>query len=722
MFKLNIASCVALAVGFAACSPSPREDATGSSVAELANADKDVQGHFPYVVEVIGTKACTGTVIGCRHVLTAAHCFCESVSVGDNKSVADPTTCALSARVRFQQTSRSQRMPLKGVAVIHPSYREERDGEGNVVTNQSDLAVVKLEGKAPDWARNGPGLAKVRPDNGASITMVGYGALNASARRGDPVRQCVSFRHDDKRRWGTARVGDEPSIFPGFFYIEKASDDPDSSLLLEGDSGGPALQNEIVGVASIGHCTAQRPARQATIAGFSWYTVLDVVDGLTKRTHYSWISNQISDCSGEVSCSDGLKNGDEAGVDCGGTTCTPCCSPIEACGNGIDDDCDGAVDCEDTDCAASCSGPSPRNQPIAVKWYHACALASGGSVRCWGINSAGELGDGTTTDRAMPVTVLGISNAVSVTAGFERTCAVLSDGTIQCWGSNFMGQLGNGTTEDSAVPVTVSGITNAIGIATGDGTDVAGDGSGKAPGHTCALLSTGSVQCWGQNVSGELGDDTTTDSSVPVSVSDITTAVAVAAGYQHSCAALADGTVRCWGANWYGELGNGTTTDSSVPVTVSDITNAVGVAAGGLNSCALLRDGSVKCWGYNGNGELGNGTTTDSSVPVPVSGITTGVAVAVGGGHVCAMLSDGAIRCWGSNYIGQLGNNGGLEPSPLPLLVYGIATATGVAAGEMETCATLSDGSVQCWGLLCYGELCSGAMTDSPVPVPVDGF
>ena len=136
-------------------------------------------------------------------------------------------------------------------------------------------------------------------------------------------------------------------------------------------------------------------------------------------------------------------------------------------------------------------------------------------------------------------------------------------------------------------------------------------------------------------------------SNLPGTVSGIANAVAVAAG----CALLSSGTVQCWGGNAYGQLGNGTTTDSSVPVTVSGITNAIAVAAGGSpRTCALLSNGSIQCWGCNTDGQLGNGTTADSSVPVTVSGITNAIAVAAGDSdHTCAVLSNGSIQCWGCN-------------------------------------------------------------------------
>ena len=145
--------------------------------------------------------------------------------------------------------------------------------------------------------------------------------------------------------------------------------------------------------------------------------------------------------------------------------------------------------------------------------------------------------------------------------------------------------------------------------------------------HTCALIKDGTINCWGSNEFGALGNSSTTSSFVPVAVSGISNATAISAGYYHTCAVLTSGTVRCWGYNVQGQLGNATATDSSVPVTVSGITNATIVAAGDVHTCALLQDGTVQCWGWNQYGQLGNGATGQSSVPVLVSGISKVVAI-----------------------------------------------------------------------------------------------
>jgi alpha-tubulin suppressor-like RCC1 family protein len=280
---------------------------------------------------------------------------------------------------------------------------------------------------------------------------------------------------------------------------------------------------------------------------------------------------------------------------------------------------------------------------------YACA-ASAGSVACWGSNAHYQLGNNAGLESHVPVVVAGLSPGVlALAAGENHACAITAGGGVVCWGhNNNHGQLGNDSTTDSFVPVAVKGLSSGV-LALAAAAD-----------HTCAVTAVGGVVCWGDNSSGQLGDGSTKDRHLPVAVQGLSSGVvALAAAGGHTCARTALGAMQCWGDNGSGQLGDGTTLDSHVPVSVKGLPAGVSeVAAGGAHTCAVTTTGALLCWGSNGSGELGIDSTASKFLPSPVTGLSSGVMkVAAGSFRTCAITSAGVAKCWGDGLHGGLGND-----------------------------------------------------------------
>ncbi|MBL8514188.1 MAG: hypothetical protein JNJ55_09390, partial [Betaproteobacteria bacterium] len=347
----------------------------------------------------------------------------------------------------------------------------------------------------------------------------------------------------------------------------------------------------------------------------------------------------------------------------------------------------------------------PAQIRVASGNGHSCATTAAGAVKCFGTNSVGQLGDNNPTIQFVepPVTVSGLTLGQSmVAAGDQTSCAIDNNGALKCWGSGYQGKLGHGVIEDSAVPVQVSGLVSSV-------TQVA---VGRY--HACAILTGGTMKCWGAPEGGALGTGNFNGSSVPVNVSGSASYAAASAGDSSTCAITANGGLQCWGTNSYGMLGTGSMADfSTVPVDVTSLTsNVTAVSVGAFRTVCAVVSAGLKCWGYNGYGELGNGTFDVSRTPQDVPGLTTGVSsVAVGGNHVCALLTGGGVKCWGNNDNGQLGT-GDITSSATPVDVSGLTTgAVSISAGNQHSCAVMQNGAVKCWGAF------RSAVTTSPFTI-----
>jgi alpha-tubulin suppressor-like RCC1 family protein len=375
-------------------------------------------------------------------------------------------------------------------------------------------------------------------------------------------------------------------------------------------------------------------------------------------------------------------------------------------------------------------------------------IVGAGEVRCWGFNDRGQLGDGTTTDRAAPVPVLRaaggppLTGAKALGLGVGFSCALMDGGEVHCWGYNAFAELGDGTTVTRSTPSPVMSaaqgppLTGVRALAVGSN-------------HACASLESGELRCWGYNGSRQLGNDdvNVASSTLPVPVTQgagkppVEAGPVLASGESHSCATLAGGQTHCWGKSGDGRLGNGTSSlfgSTAVPSLVlqgqdgPSFGDASALSAGETHTCAVSSGArEVWCWGNNRNAQLGDpaapavrplaGRVVVGAGGGPAAGVR---AVAAGLAHTCALSNEGTVQCWGWNAHGQVGDGANADRAT-PATVLSEANGpplTGVLAvalGHRHTCALTGERRVACWGRNDHGQLGDATTTDRPFPVPV---
>ena len=301
------------------------------------------------------------------------------------------------------------------------------------------------------------------------------------------------------------------------------------------------------------------------------------------------------------------------------------------------------------------------------------AIRASGAAWAWGNNSNGQLGDNTTVSKSSPVSVVGgFTDWIQVSAGTAHSLGLRRNGTVWAWGYNTNGNLGDGTTTARSSPVSVvGGFTNWSQISAGND-------------HSIGVRANGTIWAWGYNLYGRLGDNTTTNSSSPVSVvGGFTDWIQVSAGGDHSLGVRTNGTIWSWGNNGSGQLGDGTVTIQSSPVSVvGGFTNWTQVSAGSGFSLGLRTNGSAWAWGFNGSGHLGDGTNVGKSSPVSVIGGFTDWIQLEAGGPSLGLRANGTAWAWGFNSSGQLGDGTNITKSSPVSVVGGFTDWVQLSSGS----------------------------------------
>jgi cysteine-rich repeat protein len=478
-------------------------------------------------------------------------------------------------------------------------------------------------------------------------------------------------------------------------------------LVACGDDGAASHDEDSTGTDAGSSSSSSSDPNDSTDAG---------TDTSTSESSTSGSTTGADTSAGDSSESDSSSSSTGAPAACGDDTV----DPGELCDDGNDVDDDGC----DADCV-----PSVVVQIAGDFSDHTCVRTRTGAVRCWGRGASGRLGYAATVnvgDDEAPAEFGSVDvggPALDLVAGAEHTCAVLDDGAVRCWGQNANGQLGQGNVldvGDDEVPSAVAPIE--LGAAAVE--VVAGAA------HTCALLDDGAVQCWGLATDGQLGYGNVVrigDDETPASAGDVDVggdAVQIAAGASHTCALLDTGAVRCWGDNAFGQLGlahTDTIGDDEIPslqaaVVVLDVDEddaVVAIAAAYGNTCVLLDSGNARCWGFSANGECGYGSTEsvgDDETPASMGNLAlAGTVVEINAGP-CARLDTGDVRCWGLGDTGALGLGGTYEigddelPDTIDPIALGGAAVHQHSDG-IHACAVLDTGWLYCWGLNDHGQL-----------------
>ncbi len=402
-------------------------------------------------------------------------------------------------------------------------------------------------------------------------------------------------------------------------------------------------------------------------------------------------------------------------------------SYVEVYLNQLNDGGAGADGLPDIDIGGvSDSGSSGKN--LATGNNHNCAIQKNQTIRCWGSNYYGELGNQQydLIEYSTPLYDVDLPQGtvpISVTAAQDYSCAILSSSTndAYCWGKGSEGKLGNGDNSDSNTPgdkVILPGGAHPIDISSGDR-------------HSCLVSQDGDAYCWGSNQQGQLGNGTQGGyTSTPRIVEGVDVDFeSVAVGNEHSCAITTEGELYCWGANWDGQLGDGSWENSATPVQVSssETWKFVVSSGGARHTCAISISDELHCWGQNHEGQLGDGTYNNANTPqqVQLQSSETGKVVdasVVGFGASCALLEDSSTFCWGINARGYLGDGTWqYSTTPVSVSILEGSEVLEISSGREHSCILLASDQIMCWGFGNGGVIGNGDYSDVGSPQYVSG-
>jgi alpha-tubulin suppressor-like RCC1 family protein len=395
-------------------------------------------------------------------------------------------------------------------------------------------------------------------------------------------------------------------------------------------------------------------------------------------------------------------------------------------------------------------------QQVATGNSHSCAITSSNQLRCWGLNSSGQLGDGSSSQRSTPQGIDTATSYQTVAASNVSTCGISTTGVLKCWGENLSGQLGDGTTSNRSSPVIIDsgtlyssvglGLQFSCGLTTSNVLKCWGlnsvaqlgnsrsinqplprahnlnltelwGGGGGGPQHSCGLTSSGVLSCWGLNSSNQIGDGTSLARGAPVLIDPGQSFSRISNGATHTCAITTTGVLKCWGSNSTGQFGNGTTISSAIPLQIGTQTYSR-ISVGNGHTCGIRTGGELFCWGSNNWGQLGNGNTTNQSSPVRIDSTVLYQSVSLGSSHTCGITTAGVLKCWGLNNVGQLGN-GNTSNQSSPVVIDGVSYQA-VSLGGSHTCGITTAGVLKCWGLNSSGQLGNGSQNNQWSPTVIN--